>query len=71
LGWDLPLDDPDAFVRVVEDLAAVSAGDRAQRRRQVQQNARRLLAQSTAVADMRRLFSDAIGSAGPQSRLKS
>jgi hypothetical protein len=60
LGWDLPLDDVEPFVRVIDGLA--SAGEQAllDRRRIVKQQMRRLLADPSLIEASRRVYDEAM-----------
>lgn len=60
VGWDLPLNDPEPFARVLDEVAAASHEERSERRMAVRQKVRQLLADSTAVSDIRRLFNSVI-----------
>jgi glycosyltransferase involved in cell wall biosynthesis len=60
LGWDLPLDDIDAFVRVVDSVASAAEGARRQRRAVVKESIKRYFADSPAVANIRLLFRKAL-----------
>jgi len=56
LGWDLPLEDINSFVRVVDEVGSASENTRWQRRKMVKENMRQFLSDSTAVEDIRQLF---------------
>lgn len=60
LGWDLPLEDINSFVRVVDEVGSASEKARLQRRKTVKENMRQFLSDSTTVADVRQLFNAAI-----------
>lgn len=64
LGWDLPLAEPDAFVRVIDELSATGEKDRLERRTMVKENMRRHLADPTALESNRALFRRALTPAG-------
>jgi glycosyltransferase involved in cell wall biosynthesis len=60
LGWDLPLDDIDAFVRVVDDLGASTERDHLRRRATVAENMKKWLRESPCVEDHRRILREAL-----------
>jgi glycosyltransferase involved in cell wall biosynthesis len=60
LGWDLPLADPDAFVRAIEQYSALSHEERLGRRRRVKERALRMLADPSLQAPSRQIFRTAI-----------
>jgi len=63
-GWDLPLDDIDPFVRVLDELGLADEEAHQERRRVVRENMRRLLSESSTLEDNRRLYSDALARGG-------
>lgn len=60
LGWDVPLTDTDRFVRVIDEVGAFDHGTRSARRNAVRVSLERLLAESKAVEDVRRLLHDVV-----------
>jgi len=60
LGWDLPLDDINSFVRIVDEVGSASKEARLQRRKIVKANMRQVLCDSSAMQEHRRLFNAAI-----------
>lgn len=69
LGWDISLDAPDAFIRVIDALGARSEDDRLQLRQTVKQKIQQLFADPAVLEENRRLLSDAAATAaGPEGR---
>lgn len=62
LGWDLPLDNSAAFVRKIDDLAALDEDARSRWREAIVNDARRLLSDRTAQDAHLRLFREALSS---------
>jgi glycosyltransferase involved in cell wall biosynthesis len=60
LGWDLSLDQPEAFVRVIDTIAATSDEERLERRCMVRTRAMSLLNDPRVVDANRQLFSSAL-----------
>lgn len=60
LGWDLPLDDMDSFVRVVDELGSARGTDYVERRKMVKENMRQFISDSSLVAQNRELLNVAI-----------
>lgn len=60
LGWDLPLEDPDAFVRVIEEQGRIDPRIRQERRAGIRTALRKLVASSGVVETNRRLLQLAI-----------
>ncbi len=60
LGWDLPLDDMEPFVRVIEELGAASQADRARRRATVGERMQQYLRDSPSLHNYRRMLLDAL-----------
>lgn len=60
LGWDLPLDKPESFVRVIDTLAAEGEKDRSKRRRIIKENIRSILDDPLVLDANRQLFNLAI-----------
>jgi glycosyltransferase involved in cell wall biosynthesis len=66
LGWDLPLEDLDAYVRVIDSLPVLDEAGRREKRSSVREAAARLLSESPAIANVRDLFQSSIESRGPR-----
>jgi len=60
LGWDLPLEDPDAFVRVLEEQGRTEARVRRERRAGIRAGLRKLITNSGVVEVNRALLQHAI-----------
>lgn len=60
LGWDLPLDNPDSFVRVIEAVGSRDAAARGLTRKATMEAMKRFSAESSAVKDIRNLFTTTI-----------
>jgi glycosyltransferase involved in cell wall biosynthesis len=67
LGWDIPLETPDAFIRVVDTLGAASEKERLQLRQRVKQKMRQYLADPAVLDENRRLLCE-VAAAGPAAR---
>ena len=60
MGWDLPLDKPESFVRVIDILASEGEKDRLERRRIIKENIRSILDDPLVLDANRQLFNLAI-----------
>jgi len=60
LGWDLPLNDIDAFVRVIDEVGSETTVARLQRRKLVKENMKKFTSESAAISDVRNLFNTLI-----------
>lgn len=69
LGWDLPLDDLDAFVRTIDGMGQLLSESRTERRKKVKDSLAKFLLDSSPVADMRSLFNSAIYCGGAKSAI--
>jgi len=63
LGWDLPLDDVESFVRVIDELGTADQQTRLEHRRTVKDTMRRLLEDPSGVEANRHLYFEALASA--------
>lgn len=69
LGWDISLDAPDAFIRVIDALGATSENDRLQLRQTVKLKMQQRFADPAVREENRRLLSDAVATAAvPEGR---
>jgi len=60
LGWDLPLDNPEAFGRVIETIASESEEDRFERRTKIKETVRPILNDPLVLDANRQLFNLAL-----------
>lgn len=60
LGWDLPLEDINSFVQVVDGIGSTTLQARLERRKVIKANMAQYLLDTNAVADIRRLFTEAM-----------
>lgn len=60
LGWDLPLNDLEAFARVIDELASTGVEVREKKRKQIKEAARRLLAAPSMLEQNRQLYYEAL-----------
>ena len=58
LGWDLPLEDINSFVNVVDGLGSTTPQARFERRKMIKANMNKHLLDTNAVADIQRLFTE-------------